>query len=187
MYEVSHRGDQCVVDLAQRTCSCYQWDLTGVPCVHANRSILDQREDPYEFVSEFYSIATFLRAYEQPINPMPGINHWEKQNLPHPLPPEEKKMPGRPKLHKRRKEKGEDDDKKQKLGKSKKTITCSKCGQQGHTCTKCKTPTPERMPKKKGGRPPTDNAWAKDQRKRKEQRVIRKVNLYWLVFSISMS
>ncbi|XP_021755278.1 uncharacterized protein LOC110720549 [Chenopodium quinoa] len=33
--EVELNGDKVVVDLQQRTCSCYHWKLTGIPCVHA--------------------------------------------------------------------------------------------------------------------------------------------------------
>lgn len=173
IYEVEHRSDQCVVHLAQRTCTCYQWDLTGIPCIHAFRAILHQRGDPDEYVHAFYSRAAYCRAYEPAINPMPGSNHWDKTKLPEPLPPKPRTMPGRPKSHKRRKEKGEDDDR--KLKRLKKTIHCGKCGAPGHNKSKCQNLTGPKQAKPKG-RSTVDNSWTNDQRAKKKARVIRKVN-----------
>ncbi|XP_048501688.2 uncharacterized protein LOC125498005 [Beta vulgaris subsp. vulgaris] len=114
MYEVSHRGDQLKVDLALWTCTCYHWQLTGIPCVHAFRCILEKNADPNDYVDAAYSRETYLHAYSQAINPMPGVNYWKKIDLPHPLPPVHKIMPGRPNLKKRKKEKGKRLNKKQR-------------------------------------------------------------------------
>ncbi|XP_071738981.1 uncharacterized protein [Rutidosis leptorrhynchoides] len=38
-------GDQCVVDLTQRVCSCRKWELTGMPCKHAVRAIMDMADN----------------------------------------------------------------------------------------------------------------------------------------------
>lgn len=34
-YEVSHRSDQCVVNVVRKVCSCRRWEVTGIPCKHA--------------------------------------------------------------------------------------------------------------------------------------------------------
>ncbi|GKE88142.1 mutator type transposase, partial [Tanacetum coccineum] len=35
-------GDQFVVNLSERVCSCRKWELSGIPCTHAVASIWDQ-------------------------------------------------------------------------------------------------------------------------------------------------
>ena len=32
---IGPHGDQCVVNMNLRTCSCKKWELTGMPCKHA--------------------------------------------------------------------------------------------------------------------------------------------------------
>ncbi|KAL2926732.1 putative serine/threonine-protein kinase MEC1-like protein [Bienertia sinuspersici] len=81
------------------------------PCVHAFRCILDKRADPNDYVHEAYSRATYLLTYGATIKSMPGVKHWEKVDLPRPLSPITKTMPGRPKSKKRKKDKGEDAEK----------------------------------------------------------------------------
>ncbi|XP_021759926.1 uncharacterized protein LOC110724776 [Chenopodium quinoa] len=66
-YEVELNGDKVVVDLKMKACSCYHWQLTGIPCVHAYACILDKRVDPDEYVDAYYSRATYILAYQDAI------------------------------------------------------------------------------------------------------------------------
>lgn len=166
-YEAKLRGDQVLVDLGQRTCTCYHWDLTGIPCVHAYACLMDRRANPENYVHVAYSRETYLKAYEPVIKPMPGPKYWEKVNLRQPLPPAIRVMPGRPKSKKRKKEKGEENVNHPK--RPKRQITCGKCGQLGHNKANCKN-----QPKvvdvgsqKLGGRPPQDTPWVKIRERRK--------------------
>ncbi|GKD41860.1 mutator type transposase, partial [Tanacetum coccineum] len=36
-------GDQFVVNLSERVCSCRKWELSGIPCTHAVASIMGFR------------------------------------------------------------------------------------------------------------------------------------------------
>lgn len=186
-YEVQLKGDQVLVDLASRTCTCYQWDLTGIPCVHAFACLMDKRANPDDYVHEAYSKATYILAYEHAIKPMPGQKYWQKMNMREPLPPQIRIMPGRPKAHKRKKEKGEEEAGQAK--RPKKPINCGKCGQQGHNRKSCKNapaPAATGVSKGVGGRPPIDTPWVKDQRKKREARVMnRKVVILYLSFFFS--
>ncbi|XP_057250588.1 uncharacterized protein LOC130591330 [Beta vulgaris subsp. vulgaris] len=172
MYEVSHRGDQLKVDLALWTCTCYHWQLTGIPCVHAFRCILEKNADPNDYVDSAYSRETYLHAYSQAINPMPGVNYWKKIDLPHPLPPVHKIMPGRPNLKKRKKEKGEEAEQKAKKVKMAK-CKCSNCGQVGHNKRGCKATTVSANTKEVG-RPPSTSQWAVAERSKKSMRAKNK-------------
>ncbi|KAL4566123.1 hypothetical protein LXL04_030233 [Taraxacum kok-saghyz] len=45
-YQVSGHGlEQFVVDMKQKTCSCYRWELTGMPCKHTIAAIWDMRRN----------------------------------------------------------------------------------------------------------------------------------------------
>ncbi|XP_021758837.1 uncharacterized protein LOC110723774 [Chenopodium quinoa] len=106
-YEVELNGDSVLVDLAMRTCTCYHWQLTGIPCVHGFACLMDKRVDPEDFVDMYYHRQTYMYAYEEPVKPMSGPKHWEKQGFSEPLSPAIRVMPGRPKSKKRKKERGE--------------------------------------------------------------------------------
>ncbi|XP_021727179.1 uncharacterized protein LOC110694313 [Chenopodium quinoa] len=106
-YEVELNGDTVLVDIGQMTCTCYHWQLTRIPCVHGFACILDKRVDPEDFVDVHYIRQKYLYAYEELVKPMPGPKHWEKHHFTEPLPPAVRVMPGRPKLKKRKLERGE--------------------------------------------------------------------------------
>ncbi|XP_074314469.1 uncharacterized protein LOC141649686 [Silene latifolia] len=113
-FEVQHRGVQKAVNLGNRTCSCRHWELSGLPCPHAIVCIRDQREEELDYVDEAYTKATYVKAFEHAIAAMPGYQDWEKVGQVSPLPPPFKKMPGRPKMKKRRREAGEESNGQQK-------------------------------------------------------------------------
>ncbi|XP_021725632.1 uncharacterized protein LOC110692858 [Chenopodium quinoa] len=187
-YEVELNGDKVVVDLHQRTCSCYQWQLTGIPGVHAFACILDKRTNPDDYVDEYYSRATYILAYQDAIKPMPGPKHWEKIDMPQPLPPPVRVMPGRPKSKKRKLEKGEKGEgagqiKEPKAPKTQKR--CKNCGQLGHYAKTCgNAPSTQPPPSvaastseaKKGGKPVQNTPWLQEQRRKKAERAARNVS-----------
>ncbi|XP_074265484.1 uncharacterized protein LOC141587918 [Silene latifolia] len=95
-----------------------------------------QRQVVRDYIDEAYSKAKYESAYAPVVLPMPGSKQWEKSGLPEPLPPHERKMPGRPSKKKRRKE-----------------------------VWTCKNPAAEaRAPKNAGGRPLVNTEWAKEKR-----------------------
>ncbi|XP_074296575.1 uncharacterized protein LOC141626881 [Silene latifolia] len=161
-YEVEYKGDTCTVKLDKNACSCYLWDLTGIPCTHAMACIMKQRHVPEDYVDEAYTRDKYILAYTPAINPMPGVRHWEKTSHPQPLPPAYRKMPGRPSSKKRRKEPGEGENKFVK--RAKKNNKCSRCGALGHNVKTCQNPPAAPKSPKKRGRPPTDSTWVKNAR-----------------------
>ncbi|GJT84440.1 transposase, MuDR [Tanacetum coccineum] len=42
------KGNQCMVNMEERTCSCRKWDLTGMPCKHAVGAIWNMTENELE-------------------------------------------------------------------------------------------------------------------------------------------
>ncbi|KAI9162240.1 hypothetical protein LWI28_025237 [Acer negundo] len=47
-----------VVDLTAKTCNCNQWNLTGIPCMHAIITIYWRHEDPLSYVHDHYKKST---------------------------------------------------------------------------------------------------------------------------------
>jgi hypothetical protein len=54
------------VDLEARTCSCRQWQITGLPCIHALffiTTLSGQAGNIKQYVHEYYSVARFKATY----------------------------------------------------------------------------------------------------------------------------
>ncbi|XP_056685196.1 uncharacterized protein [Spinacia oleracea] len=155
-FEVDHisTGESYVVNLAEKRCGCFRWELMGIPCYHAMACIVKQRLNIEDFVHQAYHVSTYAKTYAPTFHPMPGKHQWPTINLPQPLPPPYRKMPGRPKGSKRIKEKGEGEERVLVI-RTKKPNKCGNCGETGHYKNTCKNPqlAPFTSPKSKGGRP----------------------------------
>ncbi|XP_074282835.1 uncharacterized protein LOC141607383 [Silene latifolia] len=183
-FEVDHRGKQKAVNLTRRTCSCKSWDLTGIPCPHAMFCIRDQRQEVIDYVDECYSKTTYIKAFQHPIVAMPGHEDWEKVDMAAPTPPPFKKLPGRPKLKKRRREVGEGSNGQTK--KLRQTRTCGRCGGNGHNKKTCKNP-PKTQAKEKvaATRGMSTSAWSKKVREGAAKRKAKKAQDAAMVEQIS--
>ncbi|XP_023736423.2 uncharacterized protein LOC111884348 [Lactuca sativa] len=132
--------DQCVVDMAQHTCSCRKWELTGIPCKHALVAIWDMQKNkqnvgvPEEWVHATYWLKTWKEMYSFKIEPINGRRMWEKFPCPTTfLPPNHHVPIGRPRK-KRKKSAVELEDmvKGGRASRKDKSVTCSKCKKLGH-------------------------------------------------------
>src|SRR5579859_1605970 len=59
-----------IINLAQQTCTCSIWQLSGYPCGHAISVLLQLKEDPQRYVKPFFTIAAYKKIYEQPLIPL---------------------------------------------------------------------------------------------------------------------
>ncbi|GKA76754.1 transposase, MuDR [Tanacetum coccineum] len=140
-------GEQCVVNVEDKSCSCRKWDLTGIPCKHAVAAIWNMSENglepgiPETWVHESYWLTTWEEMYRFKINPCNGPDLWPPSDSPITLTPPDYHTPiGRP-PKKRKKSDAELYDnmvKDGKLSRVDKTVTCNKCGQKGHNSRSCK-------------------------------------------------
>jgi hypothetical protein len=97
IFEVECKGKRYAVDVESKSCGCRKWDVTGIPCAHAISSILYDGRNPVDFLSEYYSKETYLRAYQPIIYPVPSEEQWPRSNQPRIEPPKSRAAPGRPK------------------------------------------------------------------------------------------
>ena len=139
-------GDQCVVNVQEKNCSCRKWELTGIPCKHVVAACWNmglngiQVGPPESWVAPCYWLSTWREVYSHLVDPIRGSNYWEKTtNATELLPPKHHVQVGRPKK-KRRRSKFEDAPPVQngKLTKRGRVITCTLCRKAGHNKATCK-------------------------------------------------
>ncbi|KAL0322330.1 UNVERIFIED_CONTAM: hypothetical protein Scaly_2529400 [Sesamum calycinum] len=141
-FEVRDMHDgQNAVDINMETCSC-QWELTGIPCVHAVRAIVSCGRIPEDYVHNCYSIETFRKAYSFIINPLKGQTERLETGKGPVAPNSEIRLPERPNKVRRLEpvEPTPSANRNLKLRRvGQKTLSCSKCHREGHNKNKCPT------------------------------------------------
>ncbi|XP_010275271.1 PREDICTED: uncharacterized protein LOC104610383 isoform X1 [Nelumbo nucifera] len=133
------------VDLHQRTCSCREWDMVGLPCIHACAALKSIQADIYSYVEKCYLKETQQAIYSECIhavwtNEIPdgtSVNGIEDDASssglgllrPPSPPPGLRRLRGRPKKHMepQNKEKNMEPQ-----NKGKRPLHCSLCKEAGH-------------------------------------------------------
>ncbi|XP_051149254.1 uncharacterized protein LOC127263974 [Andrographis paniculata] len=102
-YEIScFDGSQHAINLRERTCTCRQWQLSGIPCKHAISAISNQREEIQDYIDEYYSVETYIKVYAPAIMAVTSDLFWEVTGFNPPEPPTEMRSVGRPTSSRRR-------------------------------------------------------------------------------------
>nr|KAJ0192741.1 hypothetical protein LSAT_V11C800426100 [Lactuca sativa] len=141
-FEVRGAIDAYEVDLERKTCSCRLWQLNGYGCAHSVASISFLNRDVEAYVDNMFSTTTFRKAYNYRISPMNSSDMWPETNYTPPLPPINRRMPGRPTT--KRKKSTTENIGTHKVSKAGKKIRCSICKEIGHNKATC----PQRRPQK---------------------------------------
>ncbi|GJX73167.1 hypothetical protein Tco_0311762 [Tanacetum coccineum] len=136
VFEARNEYNAFVVDIRARTCSCRSWQLSGIPYVHTVAALAFLNKDPKTYVCEWLKKDMFKEAYKYHIRPLKDSSFWPKTDDIEPLPPKERRMPGRPCVNRKR---GacEKDRKNANVGFGRK-MTCRKCYEKGHNSRSCK-------------------------------------------------
>ncbi|KAL5709259.1 hypothetical protein ACHQM5_019969 [Ranunculus cassubicifolius] len=74
---LSRRGKKYFVDTEKMTCTCVQWQLSGIPCIHAVAVLLPKSVQWAEYCSRFYSVEAFKDTYKGYIFPLDNTEDWE--------------------------------------------------------------------------------------------------------------
>ena len=129
--EVETSGGRYTVHIHNKTCDCREWQVTGIPCIHATVAIVQIGIDLESMVDEVYTTEMYKKCYDLAINPIVEYKFWEKSNENiNVYPPVFKKQSGRPKK-KRYRGRYETDP-------YVKIVKCSKCGKLGHNKKGCR-------------------------------------------------
>jgi hypothetical protein len=54
LWQVTNMEKTYEVNFDERKCGCFKWDLTGIPCKHVVRAIINAKEYPEDCVSDFF-------------------------------------------------------------------------------------------------------------------------------------
>ncbi|KAL7602969.1 hypothetical protein Lser_V15G16880 [Lactuca serriola] len=141
-FEVRGAIDAYEVDLERKTCSCRLWQLNGYGCAHSVASISFLNRDVEAYVDNMFSTTIFRKAYNYRIAPMNSSDMWPETNYTPPLPPINRRIPGRP-TTKRMKSTTENIGT-HRVSKDGKKTRCSICKEIGHNKATC----PQRRPQK---------------------------------------
>jgi len=128
--------EKFVVDLTKHSCSCYFWDLVGIPCRHAVVAIHYKIENPEDYVHPYYQKNAYLACYGPEINPINGQQMWPKSDFLELLPPIYKTPLGRPK--KLRMREADEHVSHSKITKKNIAMKCTRCNQFGHNIRTCR-------------------------------------------------
>ncbi|KAL5142652.1 hypothetical protein HKD37_09G025794 [Glycine soja] len=101
-YEVHMWGNKVEVNLAEWTCTCRVWQLTGMLCRHAIATITHKGGKPGDMCHEWLSIEAYNKTYQHFIEPVQGPQYWTQTQYAHPVPPHKRVQRGRPKKNRRR-------------------------------------------------------------------------------------
>ncbi|XP_031121220.1 uncharacterized protein LOC116024467 [Ipomoea triloba] len=106
-YEVKKGRFQFKINLELQSCSCRQWQLTGLPCPHSICAIFHKGHQLDQYIHEWYSKEMYMKTYDHVIQPMNGEQFWPRTSGDEIHAPIPRKMTSRPK----KKRKLEDDEK----------------------------------------------------------------------------
>ncbi|KAL5704299.1 hypothetical protein ACHQM5_022747 [Ranunculus cassubicifolius] len=154
-FEVKHvRGKHSyIVDMNLKVCSCGLWSLSGIPCTHAIAAIYHLRDQPENYVSDWYHRNKMEMAYFHGLEPINGEPLWVKHGGIPLKPPRQRRLPGRPKKARRKEFHEEKSTRVSRVGR---VMHCSKCGQPGHmksTCTNEEVPIELQPPRARRNTP----------------------------------
>jgi hypothetical protein len=141
-FQIAHEynGQQFIVNIGKKSCTCNFWDLVGIPCRHAVAAICLSGKNPIDFVDDCYSKEKYAKCYGYAISAINGVDMWPKPRDGVPqetlLPPMYKRGPGRPRKLRIR-QFDEDGVRRPRRGKK----HCTRCGKPGHTVISCKSKT----------------------------------------------
>ncbi|XP_020891498.1 uncharacterized protein LOC9324527 isoform X1 [Arabidopsis lyrata subsp. lyrata] len=149
-YEVKEKKSSFKVYMEKHSCTCRRWHMSGLPCRHALKVILDNKKlKRDDYISSCYLTSRWRNQYNAFIKGVRGMNFWKKSGEIELLPPKTDTTKGRKPIPKRFKERNESPQKKKKktmdsktteikVSREKRIIHCGSCGEAGHNTRSCK-------------------------------------------------
>ncbi|KAL2904988.1 DNA repair and recombination protein RDH54 [Bienertia sinuspersici] len=103
-FEVLDGKSVLPVSLKNRTFACNLWKMSGITCKHGMRAIFHANEDPLKYVSNWYNVDVYKRAYSSNNKANPDQEQWSEMDMPEITPLVMKRGIGRPSRNRRREE-----------------------------------------------------------------------------------
>ncbi|KAK3229730.1 hypothetical protein Dsin_001611 [Dipteronia sinensis] len=99
-FKVDEKWNEAIVDLEQHSCSCCEWDLDDLSCIHAMAVARIKGMPINAFCSDFFTTGWLQHAYAMNVNHVPKPETWDIPDAVRDcivLPWEIKKKSGKPK------------------------------------------------------------------------------------------
>lgn len=103
-YEIEDGPYKHCVNMQNQTCSYRSWILKSISYAPAIAVLHFKKIEPLNYISYWYRKSTYLKAYATFVQPVPSMIIWLASTNPPIEPPPIKRMLGRPKKKRRRKE-----------------------------------------------------------------------------------
>ncbi|KAF6171802.1 hypothetical protein GIB67_007323, partial [Kingdonia uniflora] len=81
---ISGSGQKWKVNLKKLECQCREWQLTGLPCVHAVCVLIPMRHPWIEYCSEYHTVTKYVVTYNFPIHAIHDPSEWGHDKLCYP-------------------------------------------------------------------------------------------------------
>lgn len=152
-FEVGRDRNFAVVDMRNGSCTCLEWEKSGLPCGHAIVAARHKGHADCSYLAwNYFRSETYRLTYRETIMPAGPSVSWVYPDAPlmpcHP-PLITKKRVGRPSNNDRRPSQGEGPIQR----------ICGRCGAVGHTQGQCSIPAPSSMPRNRGSSSQTFNSY----------------------------
>lgn len=83
-WQVNHHiGSWWIVDLEKNTCTCVEWQVSGIPCVHAVCVIHHKRENWARYCNPYFKCGAFKATYNGCITPILPEEDWDEVRFTH--------------------------------------------------------------------------------------------------------
>ncbi|KAL5550805.1 hypothetical protein UlMin_000981 [Ulmus minor] len=79
-YHVKGGELEGVVDIFNKTCTCKEFDIDKLPCVHAVAAVHHAQVSVYSLVSPYYTKEYYVLAYSETIYPVGSQSQWDVPN-----------------------------------------------------------------------------------------------------------
>ncbi|KAK6160797.1 hypothetical protein DH2020_004178 [Rehmannia glutinosa] len=139
VWEISGGLTTFVVNLNRNTCTCREWDITGIPCTHVVCAIFTDDKSPEAFVHPYYYVQRYKSAYSHIVYSHVSSIVNSSQSNEIIMPPPFKILPGRPK--KSRKKEHDEIANGTRVTRKGRNMSCTRCGDTSHRT--CKRPPME--------------------------------------------
>ncbi|XP_059450921.1 uncharacterized protein LOC132181698 [Corylus avellana] len=134
IYEPRH-----LVRLDHHTCTCGRWQVSGIPCSHACAAIYMHKQNPEDYLDDYYKMDKYIQGYAARVYGMEGPQTWPADDpCDQILPPCIRRAPGRPKISRRKAV--DEPTNPYKLTRSGYIVKCGNCGGLGHNYKGCHLP-----------------------------------------------
>ncbi|CAH9131929.1 unnamed protein product [Cuscuta epithymum] len=138
-FEIGEGTDKHTVVLDKMVCTCRAWELTGIPCLHAICAFYYRKVDPITYISRWYHKETYMAAYSNALQPVPGKAFMKVDDYEPILPPPVPNLPGRPKKNRVRSSTEVKGSGSASKSANATPQTCGICHKEGHKRATCLT------------------------------------------------